>query len=490
MSAKTKRRKKGKKIIIFIILIVLVIGGIAVYKALHPPIELMQTVHTTHATRGDLQEEISSTGNIAGIDTVNVYAPASGTILEVDVRTGDEVTAGTLIASYNLAKLEEDLYQAKLQNEKSQIAYDNTVNNSSKGNGKVKEANVNLSVLEKQIEDHENYLTNLQNALSDYKTKASNDAVLANYNLKKQQAQLQEKLAGLTPGTTEYETTAKELEKVLNQLEQLTLQQSLLQKTEYEADLEKKIAEEQETLADLREYQAKMQTQKSTGEASVLDDYNRRQLEIDKELTDLSYQKLLEDAELARKGVSTQVQGVITSLSVAPGSQVSAGMPVATLERTDKLIVKAGAAKYAMERLRVGQKVDVTIGDKTFPGEVTHIDRIATVTNLNAASVGFEVELLEKDDSVYIGMEVKMTIYTNFAENALQLPTEAVNANKDGDFVYVVENGVIAKKAVKVGIVSHGTAQILEGITESDEVVTKYSGYLEEGTAVIATPAE
>ena len=143
-----------------------------------------------------------------------------------------------------------------------------------------------------------------------------------------------------------------------------------------------------------------------------------------------------------------------------------------------------------MERLRVGQKVDVTIGDKTFPGEVTHIDRIATVTNLNAASVGFEVELLEKDDSVYIGMEVKMTIYTNFAENALQLPTEAVNANKDGDFVYVVENGVIAKKAVKVGIVSHGTAQILEGITESDEVVTKYSGYLEEGTAVIATPAE
>ena len=98
------------------------------------------------------------------------------------------------------------------------------------------------------------------------------------------------------------------------------------------------------------------------------------------------------------------------------------------------------------------------------------------------------MELLEKDDVIYLGMEAKMKIYTNKAENALQLPTEAVNANKDGDFVYVVQNGTILKKPVTVGIVSNGVAEIQEGITENDEVVVKYSGILEEGMAVNAVP--
>lgn len=490
MKAKSKRKKKGKKIILVILLLILIVGGIGIYKASKQPIDVTPIVQTQKATRGDLQEEITNTGNVAGIETVAIYAPAAGTIQEVSFRTGEEIPKGTVLATYDLDKMEKDLYQAKLQNEKAQISYDHTVNNSSKGNGKVKEADTNLSVLKQQIEDHQNYLKNLQKELVNYQTKVSNDLVLANYNLTKKQTELKTKLENLTPGTKEYEDAVKELEGIVNQLEQLTLQQRLNTQSDYEKDLEKKITEEQQTIADLQEYQVKMQSQKTTGEASVLDADNRRQLEIDKELTDLSYQTLLEEAELAKKGIATEAQGVITNLMVKPGSQVAAGMQIAELERSDVLKVKASATKYAMERLKLGQRVDVTLGDKVFEGKVTHIDRIAVLSNLNAASVGFEVELLEKDDSVYIGMEAKMKIYTNKAENALLLPSEAVNANKDGDFVYVVQNGAITKKPVKVGIISNGQAEIKEGITENDEVVVKYSGYLEEGTIVNSTPAQ
>ena len=489
MKAKNKKRKKGKKWIIILILAVLVIGGIIFFNKTKNAVEVTPTVQTTKATRGELQEIVTNTGNVSGAETMTIYAPASGTVKEVFVRTGDELPAGTQIASYDLDKLEKDLYLAQLQNEKAQMSYDNTVSSSSKGNGKVKEADTNLAVLKKQIEDHQNYLKNLQQSLVDYQTKVSNDAVLANYNLTKKQSQVKEKMASLTPGTKEYEDAVKELESIANQIEQLTLQQRLSTKSDYELDVEKKITEEQKTIADLQEYQMKMQTQKSTGEASVLSDYNKQQLEIDKELTDINYQTLLEEAELAKQGVNLEVQGVVTSILVQPGSTVAAGMQVATLERTDKLMIKANANKYAMERIRVGQKVEAEIGGKTFEGKVSHIDRIATVSNLNAASVGFEVELLEKDDVIYLGMEAKMKIYTNKAENALQLPTEAVNANKDGDFVYVVQNGTILKKPVTVGIVSNGVAEIQEGITENDEVVVKYSGILEEGMAVNAVPS-
>ena len=490
MKAKSKRKKKGKKIILVIILLILIVGGIGLYKASKQPIDITPTVQTQKATRGDLQEELTNTGNVAGMETVAIYAPAAGTIQEVSFRVGDEIQGGTVLATYDMEKMEKDLYQAKLQNEKAQISYDHTVSSSSKGNGKVKEADTNLSVLKQQLEDHQNYLKNLQKELVDYQTKVSNDLVLANYNLTKKQAEFKTKLADLTPGTKEYEEAVKELENIANQLEQLTLAQRLNTQSDYEKDLEKKISEEQRTIADLQEYQAKMQSQKTTGEASVLDADNRRQLEIDKELTDMSYQTLLEEAELAKKGVVVDTQGIITNLMVRPGSQVAAGMQLAELERSDMLKVKATATKYAMERLKLGQRVDVTLGDKTFEGKVAHIDKIAVLNSFNAASVGFEVELLEKDDTIYIGMEAKMKIYTNKAENTLILPSEAVNANKDGDFVYVVQNGAITKKPVKVGIICNGQTEIKEGITENDEVVVKYSGYLEEGTIVNSTPAQ
>jgi len=100
------------------------------------------------------------------------------------------------------------------------------------------------------------------------------------------------------------------------------------------------------------------------------------------------------------------------------------------------------------------------------------------------------VEIQDKDEFLYVGMEVKLSIHTNSAENALQLPAQAVNVNKEGDFVYVVRDGMIAKKSVKVGFVSHGMIQIIDGITESDEIVTDYKGNLEEGMAVIAQPEQ
>lgn len=491
MSGKPRKKKKWKKWIWIILIGIIVIGVVIAVKSQGKQEEEIPTVQTVRAQKGDLQEEISVSGTVAGAETVNLFAPCSGTVKEIFERVGDEVPAGTMLFTYDLDKLEKELYQAKLQNERTQISYENTLNDNSKGSGKVKEAKTNIAVLEQQIKDHENYLKNLQKELSDYQTKTSDDYVLQNYNLKKRQAQLQSELADLTPGTTAYNDKAKELEDVLNQMENLALQQQLSAKPDYLKDLEKKISDETQTIADLQEYKAKMESQKATGEASTLDGYSRRQLEIDMELTDLNYQNMLEEAELAKKGVSTQVQGVLTSISAVPGGSVAAGMQVATLERTDKLKINASATKYALTRLKVGQKVEAEIGDKTYAATVSHIDRIATAGAVNNSSaVAFEVELLEKDESIYLGMDAKMTIFTNKADNAMILPTQAVNANKNGDFVYVVVGGRIVEKPIKVGIISNGKAEIIEGITESDEVVLKYGGSLEVGMEVLATPAE
>jgi hypothetical protein len=62
---------------------------------------------------------------------------------------------------------------------------------------------------------------------------------------------------------------------------------------------------------------------------------------------------------------------------------------------------------------------------------------------------------------------------------------EVINADKDGDFLFIVESGLAVKKPVLCGISSNDYVEILEGIIPGDEVVLyAYSG-LEEGMAVV-----
>ena len=49
----------------------------------------------------------------------------------------------------------------------------------------------------------------------------------------------------------------------------------------------------------------------------------------------------------------------------------------------------------------------------------------------------------------------------------------------------MVENGVVVRKDVVIGIASSTEAQILEGISEGDEVITSDVSMLAEGMSVV-----
>lgn len=488
MKQNSKKKRKGKKIIKWILLILCIVAIIVVVvnvKNARNKKDAIPTVTTTKAYRGDLQEQVSVSGIVQGDEVLVLYAPASGMVKDVFPKAGDEVKAGDLLLTYDLEALDESLYQAQLQNERTQISYEVTLNGNAEGNGKISEANTNIPVLEQQIADHEKYLENLQTELANYQAKQNDDRILLNHQLTKKQAELMALLESLTPGTEEYEAAAQQLAAVQAQLEQLTLSQSLTQQpTEYVKELQGKIKQEQETLSDLRTYLAEMERQKTTGEAGVMDSYQRRQLEIDMELTKLNYDKLLKSREKAEEGIIAPFDGVVTEVTAAHGSMVSEGGPVIMIERSDKLKVSATATKYVLDRLQVGQKVDIDILGKIYEGRVSHISKVAQMTNLSAIVVDFEVEIVDAVEDVFLETEVKMTIYTNRSENTLILPTEAVNANKEGDFVYVMQGDTVIAKPVTCGITSEGLVEILSGITEADEIVEDYDGDIEDGAIV------
>lgn len=68
------------------------------------------------------------------------------------------------------------------------------------------------------------------------------------------------------------------------------------------------------------------------------------------------------------------------------------------------------------------------------------------------------------------------------------MPVSAVNVDMDGEFIYVVENNTLVRKPVVTGISSDTMIQIVEGISEGDQMVTEVTTGLTEGMAAVAVP--
>ena len=75
------------------------------------------------------------------------------------------------------------------------------------------------------------------------------------------------------------------------------------------------------------------------------------------------------------------------------------------------------------------------------------------------------------------------------AKNVVVIPTEAVNASTDGDFVYVIENGIVKEKPVTLGISSSTQTEITEGLDEGDMVINDFNADITPGMKAAAKEA-
>lgn len=473
--AKRKKRKKWP-IVLGVLICVVILLGVCVKKLGESVASQMGVVvTTTAATRGDLQESITTSGTVQSEDVKVIFAPVGGTLEEVKVTAGDAVTAGDILITYDMEEKEKQLQQAVLQLEKSVAGYDNALSQDKENQAKLSEATINLDVLNQQIEDNKSYLEDLQDQLSQSQRDTSNA-------LAEEAFELQAKLNGLTMGSDEYNAVSAALSRN-------SYLQQMVSSSDYVVEMQQEIADVQERIAGYEEYKARMESQKTSSEATVMNSYDKIQYNADNELVNMNYKETEEDYYVAKQGITATFTGVITQCGAVEGSAVAEGLQLLTLESSEKLKVSFNASKYDIEKLALGQKAEVEISGRVYEGEVSKINRMATRNESNTPMVGVEIHLLNPDENIILGLDAKLTIYTKTVENAILVPVEVINADKEGDFLYVVENGVIVKKTIVCGITTDEYTEVKEGISENDVIVQTAYSNMEEGMIATVIPS-
>ena len=471
-------KKKRRRIIIFIILGILVLLFILskIFGGKGPQAVVM----TTGAVTGEIEQTINTSGTVSTEQTKNYFSDVNVVIGDVAVQAGDAVKAGDVLftvdlrdldvlISYDADSLEKEKELAKLKIQSNEGNYKNSVQSNSEKWGDLNEANVNIEVLDQQIADTEAYITSLENKIEQKKSDLAYEGALLQISLLDWQD---------NPESDEYMNLQKLVQ--LNSYEQQNNEE--VKGWQDELDVYNKM------LADYKEYRSEMKSQKSSAESGKLTAGAKEELEAENQSKGIEAADSLESLEAVSNGITAEFDGVVTEVNAVEGGTVAPGSQLLKLESTQDVMVRITVTKYDLDKIAVGQKAKVTIGSKEYEGKVEKINKMAEQNNSGASVVGTEIKITNPDSNVILGVEAKVVISTAQEENAVLIPVTAVNVDMEGEFVYVVEEGILVKKRVVTGISSDTMVQITEGLAEGEQVVTDVTANLMEGMTVAAMP--
>ncbi|GAA4002157.1 HlyD family efflux transporter periplasmic adaptor subunit [Allokutzneria multivorans] len=135
--------------------------------------------------------------------------------------------------------------------------------------------------------------------------------------------------------------------------------------------------------------------------------------------------------------------------------------------------VKANIAEIDISRLKAEQDATVTINalpDKQFPAKVSQIDLTPT-TSGNVVQYGVTLSLNQVPEGLKPGQSASVQVVVAKVDNAITVPSFAVQSTGGTHRVTVWSNGQQSVRAVQVGVKGEQSTQITSGLTEGELVV-------------------
>jgi HlyD family secretion protein len=198
------------------------------------------------------------------------------------------------------------------------------------------------------------------------------------------------------------------------------------------------------------------------------------------------------EAQLSYTNIRTPISGVVTDRPLFPGETAAAGMPVVTVMDTSTMIAKLHIAQSQAQQLSVGSSASVSVPglDQTLEGKIS---LISPALDQGSTTVEVWVRVANAMGTLKAGTTVHVTLKGRTSQNALLIPTEALQRSTEGAgkvVMVVAPDGTAAKRSITVGVQTTESTQILSGLKLSDTVIVTGGYGLDDGTKVKVDPAE
>lgn len=195
--------------------------------------------------------------------------------------------------------------------------------------------------------------------------------------------------------------------------------------------------------------------------------------------------------------ITAPMDGVVINVAVDEGQTVNANQNTPTLVRIanlNEMEVKMEIAEADVSKIKVGTSLDFSLlndPQKTYKATIASIDPADTEvsdsststssSNSNSSSSSNAIYYYakfyvpNKNNFLRIGMSIQNEIVVASAKAVLVVPTYAIKSDAKGYYVEILENQKAVKKYVKLGIKDSLNTQILEGVSENEDLIVSSS---------------
>ena len=173
------------------------------------------------------------------------------------------------------------------------------------------------------------------------------------------------------------------------------------------------------------------------------------------------------------------------------GQYVRANTPLFVLVKTNPVRLRLEVPERMAPWIRNGQQVDVSVEaftDRRFSGRVS---RIAPTVDQTKRTFIVEALIDNPDGALKPGSYARARMGTQKVDEIKLIPSRAVSYVLGTNKAYVVKEGSIEARDVKTGDRFDNQIEILEGLTQGEQVATTQLNRLDTGTKVrVVTGAE
>ncbi len=182
--------------------------------------------------------------------------------------------------------------------------------------------------------------------------------------------------------------------------------------------------------------------------------------------------------------IRAPLSGVVTARNINPGEMANAAQTIISIVNLDTVAVQAGVSEEQVNKIHVGQELQVRVGsvrDGPFTGRVSNI---ALAANASTRAYPVKIQIENPGHVLKPGMYAEVLLDAG-AEAGIIIPGAAVTMLDQKSFVWVIEDGCAYRREVETGQSGGRDVIVRAGLKEGEELAVTGIEALGEGMKVV-----
>jgi RND family efflux transporter MFP subunit len=500
-----KKIKIKKKWVIITAIVLLVVGYFSIGSLFKNETD---NYITEKVVKGEVLQDVSETGSIKATDSINLSFKSSGRIDSVNVRVGEIVKPGDI-----LAKMETSQLAIQLSDARSALIIAGSQQNKILNGSTVEDIKIVEDAVNSAQQDLDNEYGDALVSLDDAYVKIYNSFTTVNViqstyfstndqqgiKIQDSKVKIKESMDDIklyldkAKGSSSKNDIASALSRAIIDLNKTSDALKVVRDMTDEGAYYTNVSTTDKPTIDTQRGYINTALTSIVSVQQSIDSYK---IALQKAESQLAFKKAParpEDIDLYKAQVSqaqskidlleqqisdnylrSPINGKITKISNDPGEVVSASSPIISMLSTNPFQIKADIYEQDIVNVKIDNSVKVNLiafPKDTFLGKIVAIDPAEKIVD-NVVYYEVTIDFPDQVEGIRSGMTADIVIETNKKENVLMVPKNAIEKIDGRNLVQIIKGKKMEDREITIGLEGNYYYEVISGLSEGEQVVT------------------